>query len=69
MDARIVERERTTESNRITLLDLSCSWVENRKIKEEEKAWTFGAQETVPRDSVKALVGEERWRYSLRKMQ
>lgn len=37
VDARIVDRERGTESNRITLLEMSCSWVENRQVKEEEK--------------------------------
>lgn len=37
VDARIVDRERATESNRITLLEMSSSWVENHQVKEEEK--------------------------------
>ena len=33
MDARIVDRERKT----VTLLEMSCPWIENRRHKYEEK--------------------------------
>ena len=33
MDARIVDKERQT----VTLLEMSCPWIENRKQKDEEK--------------------------------
>ena len=69
VDARIVDKERKT----VTVLEMSCPWIENRKQKEEEKTCKYAplcweVKKQYP-GSVKEMLGTERSRDVLRRMQ